>query len=136
MLKDVLHNSDVFIGVSGKENLLTAKMVSLMNGKPIVFALSNPDPEILPREARKGCAAVVATGRSDFPNAINNVLAFPGVLRGVLDARVKRLTDQMKLKAAETIAHLVKKPRALHLLPSVFDRKVSIEVALTIRRLT
>ena len=104
-----------------------------MNEKAIVFALANPTPEIMPEEALKGGAVIVATGRSDYPNQINNSLAFPGIFRGALDHKVSKITDQMKLKAAKAIADLVAKPTAQKIVPDMFDKKVAPAVAKVIR---
>ena len=100
---------------------------------PIIFAMANPTPEIMPDEAKKGGAKVIATGRSDFPNQVNNSLAFPGVFRGALDNRVRRITDEMKIKAAKAIASLVKKPASQKILPDMFDARVAKSVARVIR---
>jgi malate dehydrogenase (oxaloacetate-decarboxylating) len=99
----------------------------------VVFALANPTPEIMPDEAVAGGAAVVGTGRSDFPNQINNSLAFPGVFRGALDNRVTKITEEMKIKAAKAIANLVPKPTARKIVPDMFDRRVAKAVAKVIR---
>lgn len=123
-----LTNSDVFLGVS-QPGVLTAEMIRTMSKNAVVFAMANPTPEIMPDEAAKGGAAVIATGRSDFPNQINNSLAFPGIFRGALDNRVRRITDDMKVKAAVAIASLVKKPTALKIVPDMFDKKVAKAVA-------
>ena len=131
-LSDALTGADVLIGVSGP-NLATAEDIRLMNKKAIVFALANPTPEIMPDEAKRGGAAVIATGRSDFPNQINNSLAFPGIFRGALDHKVRRITDEMKLKAAKAIASLVKKPTTTKIVPDMFDKKVPLAVAKVIR---
>ena len=124
-----LKDADVFIGVSGP-GVLEAEWIKDMGEKPIVFALANPDPEIDPAEAGQ-YAAVVASGRSDYPNQINNVLAFPGVFRGLLDARASDVTIEMLLGAAEAIAHVVtdKELNASFIIPSVFDEKVPKAVA-------
>jgi malate dehydrogenase (oxaloacetate-decarboxylating) len=127
-----LKGADVFIGVS-KAGVLTGEMVRLMNEKPVVFALANPVPEIMPDEAKKAGAYVVATGRSDFPNQINNALGFPGIFRGALDHGVKRITEEMLVKAAVKLAALVKKPRPDLIVPSVFDKNVVKAVASAIR---
>jgi len=127
-LVDALKGADIFIGVS-KPDIATADMVRGMNEGAIVFAMSNPDPEIMPEEAKAGGAAVIATGRSDFPNQINNVLVFPGIFRGALDARVENITDDMKLVAAKTLAGLVKEPTAEKIIPGVFDEGVSETIA-------
>ncbi len=128
-LKEAIVGADVFIGVSAP-NLLAGSDVATMASKAVVFALANPDPEIDPLEAQKH-AAVVATGRSDFPNQINNVLAFPGVFRGLLDAGVHRITDEMLLAAAAAIADVVlpEQLNASFIVPSVFDASVSPAVA-------
>ncbi len=120
-ISEALQGADVFIGVS-RANLLTADHIRLMASRPIVFAMANPVPEIMPEEARAGGAVIVATGRSDFPNQINNALAFPGVFRGALDHSVRRITDQMKIRAAHAIAGLVKNPSSERIIPSIFDR--------------
>jgi malate dehydrogenase (oxaloacetate-decarboxylating) len=127
-----LSGADVFIGVSGP-NTVDASFVKRMAKDPIVFALANPAPEIMPEEAKKGGAKVVATGRSDFPNQINNSLAFPGIFRGALDHKVTKITDEMKLKAARAIAGLVKKPTANKIVPDMFDKRVAKAVAKVIR---
>ena len=127
-LKEALLGADVFIGVSAPK-LLGAEDVSKMNKRSIVFALSNPVPEIMPPEAKKGGAEVVATGRSDFPNQLNNVLAFPGIFRGALDRGIKKITETHKIRAAEAIASLVKKPKSDKIVPRALDRRVSKAVA-------
>lgn len=127
-LKEALAGADVFIGVS-KPNIVTKQMVKSMAENAIVFAMSNPDPEIHPRDARAGGAKIIATGRSDFPNQINNVLVFPGIFRGALDARASKITIQMKLAAAEALAGLVKKPHAEKIIPGVFEKGVSKVIA-------
>jgi len=131
-LKTALAGADVLIGVSGP-GLATAADIKLMNQKAIVFAMANPTPEIMPDEAKRGGAAVIATGRSDFPNQINNSLAFPGIFRGALDHKVRRITDDMKLKAAKAIAGLVKNSTAQKIVPDMFDKKVALAVAKVIR---
>ncbi len=131
-LSHALIGCDVFLGVS-QPGVLTKEMIQEMNEKPVVFAMANPTPEIMPDEAKKGGAAVIATGRSDFPNQINNSLAFPGVFRGALDNKVRKITDDMKVKAAVAIAKLVAKPNALKIVPDMFDKKVAKAVAKVIR---
>jgi len=131
-LADALVNADIFLGVS-KPGVITAAMIKTMNKNSVIFAMANPVPEIMPDEAKKGGAAVIATGRSDFPNQVNNSLAFPGIFRGALDNGVRRITDEMKLKAAKAIAGLVKKPTAVKILPDMFDKKVAPAVAKVIR---
>ena len=127
-LADALNGADVFIGVSAP-NLVTEEMVKSMNKDAIVFAMANPVPEIWPEVAKKAGAAVVGTGRSDFPNQINNVLAFPGIFRGALDARATRITDEMKIAAAHAIANSVKKPQRDQIMPSILDKAVTRAVA-------
>ena len=127
-LADALLGADVFIGVSGK-GLLTTAMVSGMAERAIVFALANPIPEILPDAAKKGGAMVVATGRSDFPNQINNALVFPGIFRGALDKNVKKITDKTKLAAAKALAALVAKPTTEKIIPDLLDRRVVTAIA-------
>lgn len=131
-LREALAGADVLIGVSGP-GLATADDITLMNEKAIVFALANPVPEIMPEEAKKGGAAVIATGRSDFPNQINNSLAFPGIFRGAIDHKVTKITEEMKLNAARAIAALVKKPTAQRIVPDMFDKKVAKAVAKVIK---
>jgi malate dehydrogenase (oxaloacetate-decarboxylating) len=133
-LHDALVGADVFIGVSAP-NLFGAEQVATMNKNAVVFALANPDPEIDPLEAQKH-AAVVATGRSDYPNQINNVLAFPGVFRGLLDAQARTITDSMLLAAADAIADVVTPDQlnASFIVPSVFDSQVAPAVAEAVRK--
>ncbi|MEM2918147.1 MAG: NADP-dependent malic enzyme [Candidatus Altiarchaeota archaeon] len=119
-LVDAMKESDVFIGVS-VGGIVSKEMVRSMNPDPIIFAMANPDPEILPKDAYSAGAAVVATGRSDFPNQLNNVLVFPGVFRGALDAKAKEINDDMKLAAAFAIANSVKKVSKEKIIPSVFE---------------
>lgn len=128
--KEALEGADVLIGVSGP-NTVTADMVKCMAEKPIVFAMSNPVPEIYPDEAKKGGAAVVGTGRSDYANQINNVLAFPGIFRGALDARASAITENMKLAAVKALAGLVsdEELNADYILPKAFDERVGATVA-------
>jgi malate dehydrogenase (oxaloacetate-decarboxylating) len=128
-LADVLEGTDVFIGLSGP-GLLRAPAIAKMARDPIIFALANPVPEVMPEEAAP-YARIVATGRSDYPNQINNVLCFPGLFRGVLDCRAREINDRMKLAAARAIADIVSK-RELHedyIIPSVFDKRVARNVA-------
>ena len=127
-LQKALIGADVFVGVSTK-GLLKAADILKMNEKTIVFAMSNPVPEISYKEAKKGGAAIVATGRSDFPNQINNALVFPGIFRGALDTRTRFITDKMKIKAARAIAGLVKRPRSDKIVPEVLDKRVVRAVA-------
>ena len=106
-LADVLRGADVFIGVSGKAGLIGKEMVQSMNNNPIIFALSNPDPEILPSDASEAGASIVATGRSDFANQVNNAVVFPAILRSLLDLRVKTLSEEMLVSVATAIADIV-----------------------------
>jgi len=131
-LDEALEGADVFIGVSGPA-LMNRLQVGLMAEKPIVFAMANPVPEIMPEEAKKGGAYVIATGRSDYPNQINNSLVFPGVFRGALKNRVSKITDDMKLRAAKNLAALVGKPSAEKIIPDPFDKRVVPAVAKAIR---
>ncbi|HBB38105.1 MAG: Malate dehydrogenase (Oxaloacetate-decarboxylating) [Candidatus Magasanikbacteria bacterium GW2011_GWD2_43_18] len=132
-LADALKGADVFVGVS-KPNLVTADMVKSMAPDAIIFAMANPDPEILPHLAKEAGAAVVATGRSDFPNQINNVLAFPGVFRGLLDARIPNVTNEMKLAAARGLAEAVEDPTADNIIPSPFEKGISTLVAEAVKK--
>ncbi len=118
-----LKNADIFIGVS-RPGILTETMIGLMNKKPIVFAMSNPIPEIYPKDAIRAGAYIVATGRSDFPNQINNALAFPGIFRGALDNNVNRITKEHELKVAEVIAKLVKNPTPNNIMPDIFNKEL------------
>jgi malate dehydrogenase (oxaloacetate-decarboxylating) len=127
-IRDALRDADVFIGVS-VANLLGADDIRLMGRDPIVFALANPVPEIMPDEAHRGGAAIVGTGRSDLPNQVNNVLGFPGIFRGALDARAATITTEMKLAAALAIAGIVKRPTAEYIIPASLDKKVARRVA-------
>ena len=120
--------SDLFIGVS-KGNLLNATDVKTMNEKAIVIAMANPIPEISPDEAKKGGVFIMATGRSDYPNQVNNVLAFPGLFRGVLDARAKQITEKMKVAAAHALANYVTDLSPEKIIPSVLDKNVAKVVA-------
>ena len=131
-LDDAITDADIFIGVS-KPGLLTPEMVAKMAKNPVVFALANPVPEIMPDIAKEAGVAVIATGRSDFPNQINNSLAFPGIFRGALDHGVKKITDEHKLAAAEALAALVDHPIADEVIPSPFDERVVPAVADVIR---
>ncbi|KEI12416.1 malate dehydrogenase [Clostridium novyi B str. ATCC 27606] len=124
-IKDIIRGKDVFIGVSGP-NVLNAHIVSTMNKDAIIFAMANPSPEIMPDEAKKGGARVIATGRSDFPNQINNVLVFPGIFKGALKARARDITEDMKLAAARAIASIVKDDELNenYIIPDAFNKKV------------
>lgn len=127
-LEDAIKGADVFIGVS-QPKVLTPKMVKAMAKGPIIFAMANPEPEIMPDLAKKAGAALVATGRSDFPNQINNVLAFPGLFRGVFDAGIKHITDEIKIAAAEAIANFVENPTPEKFMPDPLDKAVNKAVA-------
>jgi malate dehydrogenase (oxaloacetate-decarboxylating) len=132
-LEEVIRNADVFIGVSAP-NLLNQEMVASMAKDAIVFAMANPTPEIDPNVAKGAGARVVATGRSDFPNQINNVLAFPGIFRGALDANAERITDQMLLAAAMALANYVENPSEENIIPSPLDRGVVQSVSEAVKR--
>jgi len=127
-LADAVRDSDVFIGVS-QPGTLTGEMIATMKKDPIIFAMANPIPEIMPDEARAAGARIIATGRSDFPNQINNVLAFPGIFRGALDARATDLTRDMYIAAAEAIARCVIQPNEDEIVPSPFQQGVAEKVA-------
>ena len=129
-LADVMKNADVFIGVSAP-NIVTKEMVAFMNKGAAVFAMANPVPEIMPDLAKEAGAAVIGTGRSDFPNQINNVLAFPGIFRGALDVRASDINDEMKIAAAKAIASLVSDEElcADYIIPAPFNEKVKDTVA-------
>ncbi len=127
-LKDAIVDADVFIGVS-VANILTADDIKTMAKDPVIFALANPDPEIMPEEALKGGAAIIATGRSDYPNQVNNVLAFPGIFRGALDCRAKRITPKMKIAAAYAIANCVTNPDKKSIIPPSLNKEIASKVA-------
>ena len=129
-LADALKGADVFIGVSAP-GLVTADMVRSMNADPVIFACANPVPEIFPEEAKAAGAAVVSTGRSDYPNQINNVLAFPGIFRGAFDCRARTINEEMKLAAAEALAGLISDEElsAEYIIPKAFDERVGPAVA-------
>ncbi|MEK7621405.1 MAG: NADP-dependent malic enzyme [Patescibacteria group bacterium] len=127
-LENILQGADIFIGVS-RAGLLSAEMVKTMDKDPIIFALANPTPEIMPEEAKAAGAAIIATGRSDMPNQVNNALAFPGIFRGALDNNVKQITDEHKLAAANAIAILVENPSADEIIPSVMDERLVPSIA-------
>ena len=132
-LSDAVKDTDVFIGVS-VPGVLSADMVRTMNNDPIIFAMANPIPEIMPAEAVQAGARIVATGRSDFPNQINNVLAFPGIFRGLLDARASKLTNKMYIAAAYAIAEVVKEPNEDKIIPGPFDEGIADAVAEAVRK--
>lgn len=123
-----IKNADVFVGVS-QPNILTAQDIQTMNTKPIIFALSNPEPEILPEEAKKWWAYIIATGRSDYPNQVNNVLAFPGIFKGALQARIKNITNTHKKNAAILLASMIKNPTPENIIPDPFTPGIADTVA-------
>ncbi len=135
-LEDAVKGRDVFIGVS-VGGILSEEMVESMNDNPTIFAMANPTPEIMPDLAIEAGAVVVGTGRSDYPNQINNVLAFPGLFRGALDARAKKITEEMKMAAAEGIAYLIgdEELRADYIVPGAFDERVATAVAESVKKL-
>ena len=132
-LIDALNGADVCIGVS-KKDVLGEQEITVMSKEPIVFALANPDPEISYEKARAYGVAVLATGRSDYPNQINNVLAFPGIFRGAIESGAGKITDAMKIAAAESLAKLVVKPTARKIIPGPFERGVCDKVAQAVKR--
>lgn len=134
-LDEIIKNKDVFIGVSCG-NILTKEMVQTMNQDSIIFALANPVPEIMPEEAKAGGARIVATGRSDFPNQINNLLVFPGIFKGALEVRAKDITEEMKLAAARGITDLVgnEELNENFIVPDAFDKRVPLAVADAVKR--
>jgi malate dehydrogenase (oxaloacetate-decarboxylating) len=131
-LSDALVGADIFIGVS-VAGLLKKEMIGKMNKRPIIFALANPEPEIMPHEATEAGALIIATGRSDFPNQINNVLAFPGLFRGALDHNISQFEDTMFLRAAHAIAACVQEPTIDRIVPDVFDENISLHVAASVQ---
>lgn len=135
-LPEAIVGADVFLGVSAP-GALTKEMVKSMAKDPIIFAMANPTPEIMPDEAKASGARIVATGRSDFPNQINNVVVFPGIFRGALDARVSAITDEMKIAAAEALAALISEEELCedYVLPGAFDKRVAPAVAEAVKKL-
>lgn len=131
-LSTALNGADAVVGVSGP-NIMNREHVRLMAKDSIVFALANPVPEIMPDEARQGGAKVIATGRSDFNNQINNALVFPGMFRGALDKKVTKITDETKLQAAKNLAGIIKKPTSNKIIPDIFDKKVVSAVARAVK---
>lgn len=129
-LEEIIEGADVFIGVS-QAGLLTAEMVKSMDQRngAVIFALANPTPEIMPDVAKEAGAAIIATGRSDFPNQVNNALAFPGIFRGALDNKVQQITDEHKIAAAEVIARLVENPTSENIIPGVLDERLVSEIS-------
>ena len=134
-MADALEGADLFIGVSAP-GLLTADMVKKMNKDAIIFAMANPTPEIMPEDAKAGGARIIGTGRSDYPNQINNVLVFPGIFRGALDAGAKKITEEMKLAASYAIANLVSDEELCddYIIPSPFDKRVAAAVAEAVKK--
>ncbi|MCH8957284.1 NADP-dependent malic enzyme [candidate division KSB1 bacterium] len=132
-LADAMQEADVFIGVS-KGNLVQPEMVKSMNEKSIILAMANPIPEIMPDAAKAAGAFIVGTGRSDFPNQVNNLLAFPGIFRGAIDARAKRINNKMKIEAAYALASCVENPTVDEILPSPLDRSVAKKVAKAVKK--
>lgn len=134
-LGDVIRGADVFIGVSAP-GVLTADMIKTMAKDPIVFAMANPVPEIMPEEAKKAGVAIMGTGRSDFPNQINNVLAFPGIFRGALDVRARDINDEMKIAAAQAIADVIPEEELTpeYIIPDSFNEKVKSAVAAAVAK--
>ncbi|MGL4511050.1 malic enzyme-like NAD(P)-binding protein, partial [Cetobacterium sp.] len=135
-LKEAVIGRDVFIGVSAA-NILSVDMVKTMNKDAIVFAMANPNPEIMPEDAIAGGAKIVGTGRSDYPNQVNNVLAFPGIFRGALDAKAKKITEEMKIAAAVGIAKLIQDDEITpeYVIPNAFDPRVATVVAEEVKRI-
>jgi malate dehydrogenase (oxaloacetate-decarboxylating) len=131
-LEDAMKNADIFIGLSAP-GIVSTEMVESMAEDPIVFALANPDPEILPEDARKGGAYITATGRSDFDNQVNNSLAFPGVFRGALDVQASEINEEMKIAASEAIADF-KQPEENSIVPETLDKKLAKEIAENVRK--
>ena len=134
-LKDAVKNKNIFIGVS-RPKMLTPEMIDTMSEKPIVFALANPTPEIMPEEAKKSGVFIMGTGRSDYPNQINNVLAFPGVFKGALECRAKEINEEMKVEAAYALANYIKDEdlNTENILPNALDKKVSDVVAEAVKK--
>lgn len=135
-LADALKGADIFIGVSAP-NIVTKEMVASMNSDAILFAMANPVPEIMPDLAKEAGARVVGTGRSDFPNQVNNVIAFPGIFRGALEGRASQITEEMKLAAANAIASLIGENQLsdTNILPEAFDPRVADAVSAAIKAL-
>lgn len=132
-LVDAMKKADVFIGVS-KGNLVTKEMVRSMNDMPVILAMANPVPEIMPDIAKEAGAYIVGTGRSDFPNQVNNVLAFPGIFRGAIDAKAKRISSKMKIEAAYALAACVESPSIDEILPSPLDKSVAKRIARCVQK--
>jgi malate dehydrogenase (oxaloacetate-decarboxylating) len=131
---DAIKNSDVFIGVS-KGNLLKSEDIKTMNKDPIIFAMANPIPEIMPDEAKKGGAKIIATGRSDFPNQLNNVLVFPGIFKGALEAKCQ-ITEEMKIETAKELANIVENPTSEKIIPEPFEKEIAQRIANVVIKLS
>ena len=127
-----MNSADVFIGLS-KPNLVNAKMIKSMNVEPIIFAMANPVPEVMPEIALKAGASIVGTGRSDYPNQINNALVFPGIFKGFIDNGIKKVTPKMKLEAAKALAKVVKKPTKNRILPKVTSLEAVQAIAKSVK---
>lgn len=132
-LADAVKGADVFIGVSGQPGILTKEMVETMNADPIVFAMSNPTPELLPEVAKEAGVAVMATGRSDFPNQVNNASIFPGLFKGLLAGRIRFITTEMNIAAAHALAGCIENPTADQILPSALDETVPDVIAAAVQ---
>ena len=130
--ENALPGADVYIGVS-RGKLLDGAMVKMMNPDPIIFAMANPEPEIMPNEAYGAGATIVGTGRSDFPNQINNALVFPGIFKGLLEGKIRKVTTKMKLRAAIGLAYTVKKPTKNRILPSITDKRAVASIAKAVK---
>ncbi len=126
-LKDAMLNSDVFIGVS-VGNILNKKTIKTMNKNSIIFAMANPIPEIMPEKALKAGVAIIGTGRSDFPNQVNNALVFPGLFRGILDKKIIKITQKIKIKVSVALADIIKNPNKSKILPEVMDKRVAVKI--------
>lgn len=135
-LSDCVHGADVFIGVSGQKDDLSAEDIQTMASDPIIFALSNPDPEVNPDTAKQAGAKIIATGRSDYPNQLNNVLIFPWLFRGILDASIPQITDDHKLAAALALANYVVEPTADHIIPDALDMQVPSIIAEAVKKIS
>lgn len=133
-LTDIIGGTDIFIGVSGQVDDLSSDDIKSMNPDPIIFALSNPTPEVNPEVAKQAGAAIIATGRSDYPNQLNNVLVFPGLFRGILDGRIVQITDDHKLAAAIAIANYVDNPTTEEIIPNPLDKNVATIVAQAVKK--
>lgn len=133
-LADIVAGTDIFIGVSGQVDDLSSDDITSMNADPIIFALSNPTPEVNPEVAKQAWASIIATGRSDYPNQLNNVLVFPGLFRGILDGRIVQITDDHKIAAAIAIANYVDNPTIDEIIPNPLDKNVATIVAEAVKK--